>query len=278
MRLSPFLALSFFVLTISLPAFSQEDVKQEMQGFSLSGFSDKGKKTWQINGSAADIFSDIVVFHNIKAQMYSDKDSLNLVAKEGRYDKKRSLIHLQEDVVATSESGARLTTDSLDWLQNNQLIKTDDKVVIDKENILTTAYGMRAKPDMKLVRLIRDAQVQIREKGPEQEKTTTITCSGVLELDYQKQIAIFNKDVLVDSKDGQIRADRIRAYFDFNNKAILKIIATGKVKIVREGNVAYSQKATYLPGQKLLELTGRPKIIIYSTDSMEGILDAPLGN
>lgn len=256
------------------------EVDQEMHEFRLSSFSDKGKKGWEVKGSCANIFTDTVFLDDITANMYGDTDSMVLVADKGRYDKKDSRIHLEKDVVATTGSGARLATDSLDWLQNQQLVRTDDKVVIDKENMLTTAWGLRAKPDLNKVRLIKDVKVDINEQKPDSDlkNLTTITCDGPLEVDYKKEVAIFNKNVVVNNIDGEIYSDRMLVYFDFKNKKLVKIVARGNVKILKEGNTSYSQKAVYLPNEKTLVLTGRPKIIMYSEDSMGGLLDAPSGN
>jgi LPS export ABC transporter protein LptC len=279
MKLCLIVVLLLFVFMAPAGVFCEEEtLEQEMRGFSLSGFSQQGKKTWQVSGSAANILAHVVYLNDITAHMYGEQDNLTLIAQKGRYDKKDSLIHLEQDVVATTESGARLTTDSLDWLQNPGLIRTDDRVVIDKQGLFITAYGLRAKPDFKIARLLKDAHVTLEGQSQGQATVTTIICVGPLEVDYQKQVAIFNRQVVVNNKDGQIKADRIKAYFDFKNKQLKKIIASGHVEIVRQGNIAYSSKAVYFPDKKILELSGRPKIILYETKSMGEMLNAPSGN
>ncbi len=271
---------------VSLKAYDSE---QQLQGFSLSGFDQKGKKTWTVKGNFADIFSDVVYLKDITANMYGDKDNLCLVADKGKYDKTKSIIYLQDNVVATTDSGARLKTDSLELQQDRQLVKTDDRVAIDRENTLTTAKGLRAKPDLKRVRLVRDVKVDISEvkapaKGKEAKsdsgvpQLTTITCDGSLEIDYSKQIAIFNRRVCAINKDAKINSNRMKVYFDFENKKIINIIAEGNVKIVREGNISYSKKAVYSTQEQTLTLTGRPKIIIFSKENLKGLTNASAGN
>lgn len=277
-------------LNLSPVALRAYDSEQQLQGFSLSGFDQKGKKAWTVKGNFADIFSDVVYLKNITANMYGDKDNLCLVADKGKYDKAKAIIYLQDNVVATTDSGARLKTDSLELQQDRQLVKTDDRVAIDRENTLTTAKGLRAKPDLKRVRLVKDVKVDIsevkapaekdKEAGPDSGilQLTTITCDGPLEIDYARQIAVFNKKVLAKNKDAKINSNRMKVYFDFENKKIINIIAEGNVKIVREGNISYSKKAVYSTQNQTLTLTGRPKIIIFSKESLKGLTDASTGN
>lgn len=289
MRKATLFIIACLFFNLSSASLKALDSEQQLQGFSLSGFDQKGKKAWTVKGNFANIFSDVVYLENITANMYGDKDNLCLVADKGKYDKAKSIIYLQENVVATTDSGARLKTDSLELQQDKQLIKTDERVEIDKENILTTAKGLRAKPDLKRVRLVRDVKVDISEaRAPAKDKEaksdleipelTTITCDGSLEIDYAKQIAIFNKRVFAKNKDARINSNRMKVYFDFENKKIINIIAEGNVKIVREGNISYSKKAVYSTQKQTLTLTGRPKIIIFSKESLKGLTDASTGN
>ena len=55
---------------------------------------------------------------------------------------------------------------------------------------------------------------------------------------------------------------------------IEKIIARGNVRVVRGLNTSYSEEAVYSAAEKKLTLSGRPKLVIISTEQ----LDAPTGN
>jgi len=47
-----------------------------------------------------------------------------------------------------------------------------------------------------------------------------------------------------------------------------KIICRGNVKIVRGENISYSQEAVYAAAEKKILLSGRPKLVIYSTEDI----------
>jgi len=217
-----------------------------------------------------------------------------IFANKGDFDKANARIHLEKDVVITSSGGARLTTNSLDWDRKNQVVSTDEIVNIKKDNILTTARGARGKTDLKCVNLNNDVKVEIL---PEQETAKeaskiTITCDGALEIDYEKNVAVFNKNVKVVRQDLEINSDKMEVYFLASDKTkkeeptakdkkvgreinpsamgarIDYIIARGNVKILRGQNTSYSDEAVYNGVNRKITLLGQPRLIIYSTENL----------
>lgn len=266
------------------------DAQQKMLDFSLCGYTQKGKKSWEVKGDSADIFSDIVRLTSVNADVYGEEENINLVGDKGTYDKTTGKMHLEDNVVIITQSGGRLTTDSLDWDRTTQKVSTEDIVNIEKQNIKAVGKGLEGEPNLKKVYLKDDVQVEIEGQGslleePNSEQPdpggankvpTIITCSGPLEIDYDKEIATFNRNVKADQGDeGQMYADKMEAYFDFKNKKILRIRSTGNVKIVKDENTSYSDEAVYSALDKKMTLTGKPRLVIYSE---ENLINAPSGN
>jgi len=54
---------------------------------------------------------------------------------------------------------------------------------------------------------------------------------------------------------------------------IEKVIATGDVQIHHGNNITYSQKAVYDTDTGKLTLTGRPKLVIYSTEDFTQLME-----
>ncbi|HDZ77412.1 MAG TPA: LPS export ABC transporter periplasmic protein LptC [Candidatus Omnitrophica bacterium] len=289
-KLLIFIFLFFLVaLGIEVPyrAQASQDVidvddssNQQILEFDLSGFGDKGKKTWNVKGKSADIFGDTVRLEDINARVYGEEDNVDLTADTGAYNKAEGTIHLEDNVVVTTESGARLVTDSLDWNQESQKVTTEDDVDITKENIKVSGKGIEAKPSLKKVRLNRDIRVDIKDtdfsltpseigqSDKKESQPVTITCDGSLDVDYEKQIATFIKNVKVIYSQGQIHADKMVVTFDMKGKQIEKVESYGNVKIINGENTTYSQEAVYTAKDKRIVLTGRPRLIIYSNSSM----------
>ena len=255
---------------------------QQMNDFSFQGLSQGGKKAWEVRGKSADIFSDIVKLTSVNADVYGEEENINLVGDKGTYDKSTGKIHLQDNVVVTTTGGGKLTTNYLDWDRESQRVSTEDVVNIQRQNIKAVAKGLEGDPNLKKISLKDDVTVEIQEALEEtksddplfsSKEPTIVTCDGPLEIDYEKEIAIFNNNVKVDQKEqGVMHADKMEAYFDFKVKKILRIKSIGNVKIVKDGNTSYSDEALYSAADKKMTLTGRPRLVI---NSQEKLISAP---
>jgi len=276
-----------------------EGSDQRIDDFSLSGGNQRGKKAWEVKGKSADIFTDVVKLTSVNANVYGEEEDVNLVGDKGSYDKASGKMHLEDNVVITTTGGGKMTTDYLDWDKESQRVSTEAMVNIERQNIKAMAKGLEGEPNLKRISLKDDVKVEIREQVEEPamlltdavhgaasageskipdplfsaKEPTIITCTGPLEIDYEKEIAIFHNNVMVDQKDhGVMHADRMDAYFDFKNKKILRIISKGNVKIVKDENTSYSDEALYSAQDGKLTLSGNPRLVINSKDK---ILNAP---
>jgi LPS export ABC transporter protein LptC len=273
---------------------SPSEGQQQMADFSLSGFGEKGKKSWDLTGKQADIAAEVIKLNNIESNFYGIQESTKLTALRGDFNRLKGSVHLEDDVVITTSSGVRLTTDSLDWDRQKQMVSTMDKVNIVKDDVTINGQGATAHTDLNKVSLQKDVKVQINNSalpGGQKKEKIEIVCEGPLEVDYQKNIAVFQNKVKVQTQDGLIESDTMDVHFtpnkgdkkepkaageadDFNGSKIDKIIARGNVKITRGQNISYSEQAVYSALDRKVTLTGRPKVIIYSSEG----LNASFGN
>jgi LPS export ABC transporter protein LptC len=272
-----------FVLLLFHFAWAQDDKKdeqsdQQISEFSLSGYGEKGKKNWDISGKSADIFTEVVKLDQVVGNLYGKEEDVKLTAQKGDFNKTDGKVHLEKDVVITTSKGTKLTTDSLDWDRKQQKVSTRDLVNIQRENMTILAAGATGEPNLKKVELSKDVKVNIlpTEKNKADDFAIsgkiTITSEGPLVIDYEKNVATFNNNVKVERSDSVIYSDRMEIYFlssgASNASKIDKIVAKGNVKVVRGENVSYSEEAVYSASDKKLTLSGRPKLIIYSTEGL----------
>ena len=256
-----------------------EGITQELRSFSISGFSEDGKNRWQVEGESADILSETVNMRAIKAKSSGKKIGMVLTADEGTFFKTSKDVELRKNVIANTDEGTTLKADKLKWLAETERIVTDDYVYIQREDIDVSGRGVEATPAMKKVQLNRDIKMTIHsalvkkdgsgdtgKAGAERE--TVITCDGPLEVDYQNHFSIFNKNVIVEDKEGRIFADKVIAYIDPEQRKLSKVVAKGNVKIIHRQNISYSDEAIYLANEGRVILAGRPKVVIYSTDEL----------
>jgi len=256
-----FFTFIFFCITVTSEAFSQQQIKD----FYLSNFKEDGSHDWEVRGTDALVYDQYVDIETMKAHYYLEDDTITITSDKARLNKENMDVHLQDNVNITNKEGARIITNSLDWQNSKNLIKTDDWVKATKDSMEITAKGMSADTQMQDADFKQDVEVSF----PDQETKTpiTATCSGPLEIEYSAGKAIFNKDVVVTHVQGKVFSDKSTLYFDSETKAIIKIVSEGNVKIVREGSETFSQRATYFGQEDKLVLEGRPRLIYYPEDS-----------
>ena len=285
-----FLILSFiffsgssFAVETNKTVKEAKDSDQQIGDFSLSGYGEKGKKSWDLAGKSADVFNEVVKLKEVVGNHYADKDSINLTADKGDFNKASGVVHLEDNVVITTSSGAKLTTNSLDWDRKQQIVSTLDKVNLQRSDMNLTGEGAKGQTALKQVALEKNVRLDIepldKQKGKKQK--IVIVCDGPLEVDYEKNIAIFNNNVKVETPDLTMYSDKMQVYFTpkkeetkkeqesaVMSSSINKIIALGNVRILRGENTSFSQEAVYTAIDKRIILTGRPQIEIYQTENM----------
>ncbi|MDD5130197.1 MAG: LPS export ABC transporter periplasmic protein LptC [Candidatus Omnitrophica bacterium] len=290
-----------FLACLQLPAAEVKEIKpgstakdakesdQQVGDFSLSGFGDKGKKSWDLAGKSADIFNEVVKLKKVVGNNYAQNDTINLTADNGDFDKKSGLVHLQDNVVITTASGSTLTTDTLDWDRKQQIVKTLDKVNLARQDMNLSGQGAQGQTALKQIMVNKDVRldIQAQDKKANKKEKIVITCDGPLDVDYEKNIAIFYNNVKVEKPDLTIYSDKMQVYFSPKQQdsasakgpavissSVNKIVALGNVRILRGENTSYSQEAIYTSVDKKITLTGKPQIVIYQTEN----LDASVGN
>jgi LPS export ABC transporter protein LptC len=292
MEFKKFVFLTLAVLSLTGSSLAVETTKtttevnnsdQQIGDFSLSGYGEKGKKSWDLAGKSADILNEVVKLKEVVGNHYAEKDNINLTADDGDFDKKSGVVHLENNVVITTSSGAKLTTNSLDWDRKQQIVSTLDRISLQRSDMNLTGEGARGQTALKQVALEKNVRLDIeplnKQKGKKEK--IVIICDGPLEVDYEKNIAIFNNNVKVETPDLTIYSDKMQVYFTpkddtaksgegaaVMSSSINKIVSQGNVRILRGENISYSQEATYTAVDKRIVLTGRPQIEIYQTENL----------
>jgi len=243
--------------------YAADEPEQKFHGFNLQGYDETGEKAWNVNGDTADIIGNEVILSNVDANTFGEQ-KVNVTAKTGIVDQVSGKMRLEEDVVITSEDGKKLTTDSLDWNRNEDLVTTDDDVMITDERMVASGTGMRARPGLKTAKINEDVTVII-ETEPEKEaesKTVTVTSDGPMIIDQAKSLATFEDNVVAVQADRVLKADRMEIYFDEKMNAVKEMICLGHVEIEQGENKSFADKAVYNAASQKLTLLGRPKLIL----------------
>ncbi len=257
---------------ISVYAEEPSSVSQQLQGFNLNGYTNDGKKSWEVNGSKADISDDKIKVADVDANFFG-KENANLKADNGTINKASGDVHLQDNVVVTAQRGTKMTTDTLDWDRTKDLVTTSDPVKIVDTQGVVTGTGLTARPNLKKAQLNENVKAVIQtSKQPQtsasKEQTVTITCDGPMQMDQAKMYAVFNENVVAfeASTGREMHADQMRVWFDDKNKKIKKVICTGHVMVKQGGNASYADEMVYNGLEDTITMTGRPKLVFDTGD------------
>lgn len=235
---------------------------QQFEGFNLEGYTDDGAKAWDVEGDSADIQGADIVLKNVNANTYGDS-KMNVVAKTGKVNQVTGYMELEKDVVITNEDGSQLTTDSLQWSRENDLVTTKDPVMINNDQITVTGKGLEARPGLSKAEIHKDVRAMVDTKTQKKEvNTVTITSDGPMTIDQTLYLARFEENVFAIQDDQTLNADAVEIYFNEEMNSILKMVCTGHVKVIQGDNQTFAQKAVYDASTKKLVLTGRPKLIL----------------
>ena len=230
--------------------------EQKILSFDMTGYTDDGRKKWDIQGTSADIISGIVILSNIEANTYNEDRQVLLKAQKGTYDKKKNSILLEKDVTVTTSDGINLTAEWLKWESETNMINTDSFVEVEKGNLYASGYGASTSTEDQEVQLNKDVVVKQGE--------VTIRCSGPLTIDYANNKASFYGGVKVTEPRGQLLADRLDVFFDPESRDMEKVVAERNVELMHGQNIAKGQRVVYTQASGEAHLTGNPEILIYS--------------
>jgi len=230
----------------------------------LAGYGENGAKEWDVKGDTADILGNTIQLTNIVANAYGEED-MNITARTGTLDKASGNMHLEQDVIITSETGGQLITDSLDWQKDKDLVTTNDDVLISKEGMTATGTGAVAHPNLSSAQLNEHVTVNVNtDPHSAAGRMITITSDGSMEVEYEKGQAVFNKNVVAIDGDRKLTADKMTIYIDTKTNQISEMVCTGHVTVIQGENTAHSEQATYKAATKTLVLSGRPKLVLYT--------------
>jgi len=245
-----------------------EKKPQRIFSFSFTKYTPEGQREIEIEGDSANILSNTVQLMNVMAKAYAEEVPVTVTADRGEYDKKKNKIHLEKNVVATTDDGTRLVTEALDMSPSEHVVETDLPTQVKKDNINVEGTGARAETNLKKVKFKKNVTVVVQNTEDKETGPTTITCSGALVVDYEKNIAHFKDNVVAQDSRGKLTADTMDVYYNRVSRRVSKIVSVGDVVIENpDGNKTYSDSVIYLADEGRIILGGDTEALYFSGDA-----------
>jgi LPS export ABC transporter protein LptC len=241
---------------------------QKVFAFSFTKYTPEGQREIEIEGDSADILSNDVKLMNVMAKAYAEEVPVTVTADRGQYDKKKNKVHLEKNVVATTDDGTRLVTEALDMSPSEHIVETDLPTQVKKDNINVEGTGARAETNLKKVKFQKNVTVIVQNTEDKEVGPTTITCDGPLVVDYEKNIAHFRDNVVAQDSRGKLTADTMDVYYNRVSRRVSKIVSAGDVVIENpDGNKTYSDSVIYLADEGRVILGGDTEALYFSGDA-----------
>ncbi len=250
---------------------ARDESAQKVYSFSFSKYNSGGQKELEIEGDSANIFSQDVQLLNVIAKAYAEENPVTITANTGSFDRQTSNVTLKHNVVATTETGVRLLTDSLDIHPAEKKMQTDEVTKVKKDNISVEGTGAESDSQLEKVFFKKKVTVVVQNPDSDLKQPTVITSDGPLEIDYKRNVAHFSQNVQVVDERGMLDADYMDVYYDKETRRISKMVARGNVKVEsKEGNKTFSDSAVYLADQGRVILGGDVEAEYVSPESSSG--------
>lgn len=215
---------------------------EKLHKFNLTGFDDRGKKFWNLQGDTAKIDSDKVVY-------------------------------LDQNVTLKLRDNTVIKTDHLKWSQDGASLDTDAEVRVNHENTRITGRGAAGRPNEGFVQLNHDIRMVIDEVSGH---PTTVTCEGPMKIYYRQNKMIFFRHVKAVDSRGVLTANRMDVLFAPDQKRVSQIVAVGQVVIERAGDITHSHRVLYTLATGSVRLEGNPEITLQKGSAAR--LDGTSGN
>jgi LPS export ABC transporter protein LptC len=97
--------------------------------------------------------------------LYFSQGQLRCTADRATVDLKTKDIRLDGAVVARSDQGAQLETDSVRWIAASRRLLSDSPVTISRGNLVSHGRGMEAETSLERVRIMRNITSYLQPRG-----------------------------------------------------------------------------------------------------------------
>ncbi len=254
---------------------------QEISGLTMTGYNDDGSKSWEMVGEDATVDNSVVKIKRPDAIGFGEAGrTAYLTAEFAHINQGNRQVWLENDVTIHTNDGLWLTAPYMHWFPDKEMMATDRSVRLETDHMLLRGRGGKAQTELKHITMLTDIEMVLNpteNESPTGPRQVFINCDGPLEFDYEKNVAYFNNNVHVKDDNGDIYGDQLVAYMNSTSHTIKYAEVTGNVRIVREHNVAYSERAVYQPEDGKVTLVGRPSLVLNPDDNSSSQLSMGLG-
>jgi len=141
---------------------------QEARDFTLTETSE-GTKNWTLWASYAAMYNakNLVDAKTISIEFFDSKGKRysKLVADQGLVDQRTNNLAAIGHVSIVTETGVRMETDSLRWINKTEKIVSESFVKVTRNQDVVTGYGFESDPNLDHFHLKHEVRAEVRDTG-----------------------------------------------------------------------------------------------------------------
>jgi len=141
----------------------EESPLLEAKGIYLTEWNDKGEKTWELRADSGTEFARSTILNKAKIFFFEE----GVLASEGEADKilvnnQTSDLLLKGKVKLISHiDGAKLFTSNLRWISSEKKLRTGEKVLFKRGNLIMEGRGLIASPDLSQIVIEKEVTTRV---------------------------------------------------------------------------------------------------------------------
>ena len=140
---------------------------QEVEDFALTE-TNAGAVEWKLYAQRAAIFDarNTITAYGVRVDFFDEqgRQSSQLTAREGEINQLTRDMTARGNVVLQNSDGARMSTQSLRFLNRDQKIVSDELVRVERRGDVLTGIGFESDPDLKSYQFRKRIQGTVRSK------------------------------------------------------------------------------------------------------------------
>jgi LPS export ABC transporter protein LptC len=127
-----------------------------------------GSKLWELWADQVEVheregFAILTrVRRPVEAVLFSSRGTLRCTAGRARVDMQTKDVRLEGEILARSEDGAELRTETLRWVASTRRIQTDQPVTVTRGTLQSHGLGLEAETDLEQVRIFQNITSYLR--------------------------------------------------------------------------------------------------------------------
>jgi LPS export ABC transporter protein LptC len=108
----------------------------------------------------------------VEVVLYFTQGRLRCTANRALIDLKTKDVRLEGEVVARSDQGAQVETESVRWIAASRRLVTDQFVTVTRGGLMTRGRGMEAETSLERVRIFQNITSVLQPSGPGRKGAT----------------------------------------------------------------------------------------------------------